>query len=363
MECSSLTSIDFSSTVTSVDLNVFNDCPSLNSIIWDRWTGSFRFLSSDAFSGVCPTGGIVTITNTSGEHSENELLQCLHDNGGLPESWLPLPDEVYNIDENNVLRGFTQEFLDNPSAYGERSVMQIPARVRCVADNAFFIPDSSQPTSTIPSFITKLTFAKGSQCSTIGQSAFRASGTSGQEPGEITYIDLSNCTNLLSIGQSGFCRRNKLTSIKFPNNLSSIGMNSFGWCYSLTTVNLSNCNNLSSIGMYAFFACPLSTPLDLSKYINLTSIDAFAFFECKSHSITFPGSLQIIGDSAFEFCRSIEEIIWNNLNSAPIIGVESFKYIPNTGHVKSTGNYTSSELLSLLKEKGGLLSSWEVAKD
>ncbi len=345
MECSSLTSIDFSSTVTSVDLNVFNDCPSLNSIIWDRWTGSFRFLSSDAFSGVCPTGGIVTITNTSGEHSENELLQCLHDNGGLPESWLPLPDEVYNIDENNVLRGFTQEFLDNPSAYGERSVMQIPARVRCVADNAFFIPDSSQPTSTIPSFITKLTFAKGSQCSTIGQSAFRASGTSGQEPGEITYIDLSNCTNLLSIGQSGFCRRNKLTSIKFPNNLSSIGMNSFGWCYSLTTVNLSNCNNLSLIDRNAFTRCSKLT------------------------SVVFPSSLTEIGMNAFNYCVVLNSIIWDGWSGNTTCGYAFSSY--STGTEGCTilslnpidNDHNSAALLQYLIDNGNLNSERSTAAD
>ncbi len=237
-----------------------------------------------------------------------------------------MPEDVYKFsDDGKTLLGF-KEGIDLNQYASKCDTMQIPANITSIGEEAFY----KNSASIIPLFIKNLTFAEGSQCSTIGSYAFALS---------------------------------PLTSVSFPSSLEMIREYAFWDCYSLTKANWSNYNNLSSIGMYAFFACPLSTPLDLSKYINLTSIDAFAFFECKSHSITFPGSLQIIGDSAFEFCRSIEEIIWNNLNSAPIIGVESFKYIPNTGHVKSTGNYTSSELLSLLKEKGGLLSSWEVAKD
>ena len=48
-----------------------------------------------------------------------------------------LPYEVYEIDANNVLIGFTEEFLANPSAYDMCDTMQIPSRVISVADKAF----------------------------------------------------------------------------------------------------------------------------------------------------------------------------------------------------------------------------------
>ena len=48
-----------------------------------------------------------------------------------------LPYEVYEIDANNVLIGFTEEFLANPSAYDMCDTMQIPSRVISVADRAF----------------------------------------------------------------------------------------------------------------------------------------------------------------------------------------------------------------------------------
>ncbi len=92
---------------------------------------------------------------------------------------IPLPYEVYEIDENNTLLGFQDAFLNDPTSpiykdnFKNCDTMEIPAIVTSVADNAFFdIPQSGDPSSTIPSFITRLTFAEGSHCSSIGENAF-----------------------------------------------------------------------------------------------------------------------------------------------------------------------------------------------
>ena len=229
MECSSLTSIDFSSTVTSVDLNVFNDCPSLNSIIWDRWIGSINFISSDAFRGVCPTGGTVTVTNPIG-HDSDKLLKFLLDYGGLPQSWAkvnPLPEEVYNIDTNNVLLGFTTEFLANPTAYDMYNTMQIPARVTSIGNLAFY--DYADSSSRIPSFITRLTFEENSNCGSIGNNTF-------QNCSSLTSVNLLNCQNLSSINYSAFSFCSALTSVSFPSSLIEIGWSIFDICPSLNSI-------------------------------------------------------------------------------------------------------------------------------
>ena len=147
-----------------------------------------------------------------------------------------------------------------------------------------------------------------------------------------------------------------------PDSLTTIDYDAFCYCVELTSVKFSS--SLQSIGELAFDDCIKLTSINLWKCINLTSIGSHSFELCISlHSITFPGSLQWIGEFSFWFCSSLEEIIWNNLNSAPTF--ENFIFnsdIPDTGHVKSTGSYTSNELLSLLKESG-LPDGWRVAED
>ncbi len=231
MECSSLTSIDFSSTVTFVDSDVFNNCPNLNSITWDRWTGSFDYLASDAFRGVCPTGGTVTVTNpTDDVHNSDALLEYLLNNGGLPSAWAkvnPLPEEVYNIDTNNVLLGFTTEFLANPTAYDMYNTMEIPARVTRIDNLAFY--DYFDSSSRIPSFITRLTFEENSNCGSTGNNTF-------QNCSSLTSVNLLNCQKLSSINNSAFSFCSALTSVSFPSSLIEIQWSIFDICPSLNSI-------------------------------------------------------------------------------------------------------------------------------
>ena len=102
-------------------------------------------------------------------------------NGGdEPVDQKVLPESVYKFSEDGkTLLGFQDAFLNDPTSpiykdnFKNCDTMEIPAIVTSVADNAFFdIPQSGDPSSTIPSFITRLTFAEGSHCSSIGENAF-----------------------------------------------------------------------------------------------------------------------------------------------------------------------------------------------
>ena len=85
--CPSLTSVSFPSSLTTILSNVFDGCSNLSSITWDVWQGATT-LDSLAFSGVCPTGGTVTVTNPiDGQHNSDALFQYLKTNGGLPSTW------------------------------------------------------------------------------------------------------------------------------------------------------------------------------------------------------------------------------------------------------------------------------------
>ena len=199
--CSSLTSIIFPSSLESIDNETFWECSNLSSITLDSWNGSFDSLSESAFEGVSPTGGTVSVKNPVDGHDSDELLQYLLDNGGLPSTWaksIPLPEDVYNI-EDNVLKGFTSEFLANPSAYSDCNTMLIPASVASVNNYAFY--SRIRGSSTIPSFIKNLTFPENSNCFSIGQRSFIACSSlaSITFPSSLELIDdsvFSNCSSL-----------------------------------------------------------------------------------------------------------------------------------------------------------------------
>ncbi len=129
----------------------------------------------------------------------------------------------------------------------------------------------------------------------------------------------------------------------------------------ITKLIFSEESKCTSIGFEAFNSFSSLTSVTFPSGLSFISNDTFA--ECSAlTSVSFPGSLTRIDENAFGSCISLTEIIWNDLNIAPRIVGSVFGNVANTGHVKSTGSYTSSQLLSLLKEKG-LPSDWEIAEE
>ena len=66
-------------------------------------------------------------------------------------------------------------------------------------------------------------------------------------------VDLSNLTNLKTVGASAFSGCGGLTSINFPEGLESIGPEAFAFCSSLTALSLPA--SVTSVGLGAFGGC------------------------------------------------------------------------------------------------------------
>ncbi len=215
----------------------------------------------------------------------------------------PLPDTVYNIDANNVLKGFKEGI--NLSQYdGKCNTMEIPANVTSINAEAF-INDTKDGT-TIPPFITKLIFPKNSNCSSIGMYAFP------QSP--ITFVTL-------------------------PDSLTTIGDVTFGYCFSLASINFPS---------------------------HLTRLGAGAFQNCTSlTSVTFPSSLMTFSEDAFKDCSKLKYIAWdlptNYINI--MIKTNAFVNISLTGKVESLNpQITSQQFLDWIKTKGGFpTTGWDIA--
>ncbi len=136
----------------------------------------------------------------------------------------PLPDTVYNIDANDVLKGFKED-IDLSEYDGICNAMQIPARVTSVDQEAFF----KDELSTIPSFIKNLTFAESSNCSLINNEAFKYCSS-------LTSVNLLNCSNLTSINPCAFDSSSKLASVSFPSSLTEIDSFAFVGCSNINSI-------------------------------------------------------------------------------------------------------------------------------
>ena len=132
--------------------------------------------------------------------------------------------------------------------------------------------------------ITTSSYTVNEKCKIIYYSAFiDCSG--------LTEVDLSQCTNLTSIGGEAFRNCSGLTEVNLSNctSLTSIGDWAFSYCSRLTSITLPS--SLISIGDHAFDSCSGLTEIDLSNCTSLTSIGSGVFYDCNNLArVTFPNT-------------------------------------------------------------------------
>lgn len=114
---------------------------------------------------------------------------------------------------------------------------------------------------------------------------------------KLKSLDLSNCTNLKTIGESAFFYSQLLEDVKFPASLEQIGNGAFSLC-KLTSVDLSKCTALTQIGTGVFSSN--STLKTVKLPATLVSIANNAFESCGlTGTLELPATLTTIGERAF----------------------------------------------------------------
>lgn len=76
---------------------------------------------------------------------------------------------------------------------------------------------------------------------------------------KLISADLSECTNITSIGANAFLDCTGLTEVKLPKELTKIASFAFSGCTNLKTLDLSGCTALTEIKQGAFRDCPIET--------------------------------------------------------------------------------------------------------
>ena len=141
--------------------------------------------------------------------------------------------------------------------------------------------------------------------------------------GDLVIPDAAYGFNVTAIAYHAFNQGTHLgiTSITFPQYLTSTGEGAFAYCGNyLTTVDISRCTNLTELDRLTFAGCPYLTNFKWNKAITtirhgafngcgfttmeipntVTTIEEYAFYQCDLVSLMLPQSVLEIGKCAFE---------------------------------------------------------------
>lgn len=166
----------------------------------------------------------------------------------------------------------------------------------------------------------------------IGSSAFN-------DCEEIESVIIGN--NVKKIYSGAFSNCINLTSITFPDCLTSIGDNTFHGCSNLRKVEIPG--NVTSIGAGAFSFC-VSLP-EIHIPDSVTKIGHGAFFGCKSITqITVPGSVANIEGDTFNYCTNLKSVELSD--GVTSIGSYAFCECENLTSVNIPDSVTSIGLLA-----------------
>lgn len=165
-------------------------------------------------------------------------------------------------------------------------------------------------------------------CTSIGEYAFAGCSELSQT--------LVFFTNLTSIGEGAFMDCTFLQSMWIPSQLTEIPDYCFAGCSNMTQFMLLVDSQLESIGNYAFSGCTKLKELNnfnMLKYFRSIGDGAFSAVEteggkyeaCRSlQSISFPSTIESIGECAFSDCTSLKELDTRQAVQLTVLGKESF---------------------------------------
>lgn len=133
----------------------------------------------------------------------------------------------------------------------------------------------------------------------IGQDAFLNKN--------ITSVNFSNATNLISIGQSAF-QGTKLTSVSIPNSLTSIGAYAFN-TNTITTFNMNN--SKASVSTFIFGATALKFSVGSNNPMYKLGSNGYALYSLDG-KILYAGSNSVIGTAEYNQVTTIGNYAFYN---------------------------------------------------
>lgn len=305
---SGLTSITIPSSVTSIGELVFNICYDLSSVVIN---GPITTLPRYTFNG-CSGLKTVVLPSTLTTIGDSAFGYCT----SLVS--LTIPNSVTSIGSfcfymDTSLSSITLSTgLTNISSYcftacSSLSSITLPVGLLSIGDYAF--NQCTALTSVlVPSTVTSLGVGLFSSCTSLTYAYVTCNATSLPNQtfnGCSSLIEAFLPSTVLTIGDSAFGSCPNLVDMVFPPGTTSIGDFAFYQASSLTNISIPS--TLLSIGDHCFSGCTNLVNLDLPD--GLTTIKDWAFQGCtKFTDITVPSTVSTFGDLVFNSCSGLRTV-------------------------------------------------------
>lgn len=350
--CINLTNITIPAGVTKIDDNAFYGCTALTAAVFAE-NGSLTRIGDNAFEN-CSNLSEIVLPDTLSDIGIYAFGGC----GALQD--ISIPESVGIISAGM--------FENCASLIG----VEIPAGVNSIGNSAFkgckkitklILPDgitaingntfegcSSLSEIVLPDSITVINDNAFKDCSSLSEIALpdgiSAIGKHAFDSSALEKIFMPD--SVISIGDYAFNKCVKLSSVVFGDNirLKEIGVYVFGYCYALESIAIPNTVTTLKRGAFsnsgltsifipasvevvsesAFNNCRSLNKATIAQNSKLRVIEKGAFNSCISLTeINIPAKLTSIGDNAFQFCSMLNKVYfegryqdWNKINLSAI---------------------------------------------
>ena len=337
--CGKLQTVNFLQNLESIGPQVFERCESLSGIVIPDSVesieaGAFRFCAagSKGLTDITFGSGLKIIGN--GAFSSDTLLETAVLPNNLEQIYgrafalcgltghIEIPNSVYFVgvegyESNYSLEGVTLS-TSMDTIYEE--CFRICTSLTGIEILSNIIDIRTDAFSSCSS-LSGITFFEGLE--TIGESAFEQCDSLGSLlfPLSLESIGLASFANcdvlsgvtlnegLLSIDSVAFSSCPSLSGISYPQSLESVGSNCFANCTSLTYVDFNTNPNFNSISQNCFYGCTSLTGVNIPN--NITSINGSAFYNNDSLSgVDFGDNMISIRNQAFRYCQSLNNLVF-----------------------------------------------------
>lgn len=131
--------------------------------------------------------------------------------------------------------------------------------------------------------------------------------------------------SVAKIGASAFCKCGSLEEIKIPASVKEIGTRAFFNCSSLKSIIFDPSIQLVSISDSVFLNCSSLSQMSIPNTVDLIGFKSFGF--CTSLcQISIPPSVKSIGNSAFEGCQKLQNVLFENITKSSLESIGEYAF-------------------------------------
>lgn len=328
-----LVSLTIPKSVTTINYrsNFFYNCNRLASIIVEE--GNPNYDSRENCNALIETASNKLLYGTNNAYIPNSITTIGQDAfmGRTGLTSLVIPNSVTSIENGAFARcsGLTSAYIGTGLENFGEIVFDECVNLKTIEINSNAIVSKNYESGELMNVGALFAGAAveevilGEDVTSIGDFAFQRSGMTSVKMSDnvtrignnafwesyLTSIEFSN--NLEYIGEWAFAGCHALSSVTIPESVKCIDLFAFQWCNALTKVVI-NSNEVVARDNEQYYVLPSCFGRQVKEYVfgeEVRKIAYMAFFESNElTTVTIPGNVACVEDSAFYNCTSIADV-------------------------------------------------------